>query len=91
MFGKLVFALCTNNLAAMNNFAKAVENVGRHYSAELKAVALFLVSKPMPNKVRTLSPPRSVIECKVVSRQSGICSRCLVGGCSPRWMRCKSE
>jgi len=50
MFGKLVFALCTNNLAAMNNFAKAVENVGRHYSAELKAVALFLVSKPAPNK-----------------------------------------
>lgn len=53
MFGKLVFALCTNNLAAMNNFTKAVENVGRHYSAELKAVALFLVSKPAPNKVRT--------------------------------------
>ncbi|EPS97327.1 hypothetical protein FOMPIDRAFT_80002 [Fomitopsis schrenkii] len=50
MFGKLVFALCTNNLAAMNNFTKAVENVGRHYSAELKAVALFLVSKPAPNK-----------------------------------------
>ncbi|KZT64836.1 hypothetical protein DAEQUDRAFT_698078 [Daedalea quercina L-15889] len=50
MFGKLVFALCTNNLAAMNNFAKAVESVGRHYSAELKAVSLFLVSKPAPNK-----------------------------------------
>ena len=51
MFGKLVFALCTNNLAAMNNFSKAVENVGRLYSAELKAIALFLVSKPAPNKV----------------------------------------
>lgn len=50
MFGKLVFALCCNNLAAMNNFPKAVENLGRHYSADVKAVALFLVSKPAPNK-----------------------------------------
>ncbi|KZT05203.1 uncharacterized protein LAESUDRAFT_727140 [Laetiporus sulphureus 93-53] len=50
MFGKLVFALCNNNLAAMNNFPKAVENLGRHYSPDLKAVALFLVSKPGPNK-----------------------------------------
>lgn len=50
MFGKLVFALCCNNLAAMNNFPKAVENLSRHYSADVKAVALFLVSKPAPNK-----------------------------------------
>ncbi|KAI0946119.1 hypothetical protein AcV7_010175 [Taiwanofungus camphoratus] len=50
MFGKLVFSLCCNNLAAMNNLPKAVENLSRHYSADLKTVALFLISKPSPQK-----------------------------------------
>ena len=51
MFGKLVFALCCSNLAAMNNLPKAVETLARHYSADLKSVALFLISKPGPHKV----------------------------------------
>ncbi|OBZ74430.1 PAB-dependent poly(A)-specific ribonuclease subunit PAN3 [Grifola frondosa] len=50
MFGKLVFALCCSNLAAMNNLPKAVETLARHYSADLKSVALFLISKPGPHK-----------------------------------------
>ncbi|KAH9948457.1 hypothetical protein B0H21DRAFT_777847 [Amylocystis lapponica] len=53
MFGKLVFALCCSNLAAMNNLPKAIESLGRHYSADLKSVALFLISKPGPLKLMT--------------------------------------
>lgn len=52
MFGQLVFALCCNNLAAMNNVSKALETLGRQYSSDMKNVALFLISKPGPHKVR---------------------------------------
>ena len=52
MFGKLVFALCCSNLAATHSLTKALETLGRHYSADLKSVALFLISKPGPMKVR---------------------------------------
>ena len=50
-FGKLVFALCCNSVSAMNNLPKAMDTITRHYSPDLKNVALFLVSKPGPNKV----------------------------------------
>jgi PAB-dependent poly(A)-specific ribonuclease subunit 3 len=50
-FGRLVFALCCNNLAAMNNAPKALETLGRQYSSDMKNVALFLIS-PGPHKVR---------------------------------------
>lgn len=52
MFGRLIFALCCNNLAAMNNVSKAHETLGRLYSDDLKSVAMFLVSSPGPHKVR---------------------------------------
>jgi PAB-dependent poly(A)-specific ribonuclease subunit 3 len=52
MFGRLVFALCCNNLAAMNSVPKALETLGRQYSGDMKNVALFLISKPGPHKVR---------------------------------------
>lgn len=52
MFGRLVFALCCNNLAATNNVPKALEVLGRQYSSDMKNVALFLISKPGPHKVR---------------------------------------
>ena len=52
MFGTLIFMLCCNNLAAMNNMQKAIDHVGRNYSADLKSVALFLISKTGPHKVR---------------------------------------
>ena len=52
MFGKLLFSLCCNSLTAMNNLPKAVDNITRHYSPEMKNIALFLISKPSPMKVR---------------------------------------
>ena len=52
MFGRLVFALCCNNLAAINNVPKALEALGKQYSSDMKNVALFLISKPGPHKVR---------------------------------------
>ncbi|KAG1765162.1 hypothetical protein EV702DRAFT_1213722 [Suillus placidus] len=50
MFGRLVFALCCNNLAAMNTLPKALDVMGRQYSADMKAPALCLISKPGPHK-----------------------------------------
>ncbi|KAG1777892.1 hypothetical protein EV702DRAFT_1098247 [Suillus placidus] len=50
MFGRLVFALCCNNLAAMNTLPKALDVMGRQYSADVKALALYLISKPGPHK-----------------------------------------
>lgn len=49
-FGKLLFALCCNNPSAMNNLPKSLEIISRHYSVDLKNLALFLISKPNPNK-----------------------------------------
>lgn len=54
MFGRLIFALCCNNLAAMNTLTKALDMMGRQYSADVKTLALYLISKPGPHKV---SPP----------------------------------
>ncbi len=51
MFGALIFILCCNNLAAMNNMQKAIDHLGRYYSADLKSVALFLISKSGSHKV----------------------------------------
>ncbi|TFK87873.1 hypothetical protein K466DRAFT_490113 [Polyporus arcularius HHB13444] len=50
MFGALIFMLCCNNLAAMNNMQKAIDHLGRYYSADLKSVALFLISKSGSHK-----------------------------------------
>jgi PAB-dependent poly(A)-specific ribonuclease subunit 3 len=51
MFGRLVFALCCNNLAAMNTLPKALDVIGRQYSVDVKTLALYLISKPGPHKV----------------------------------------
>jgi hypothetical protein len=51
MFGRLVFDLCCNNLAAVNS-PNALETLGRQYWGDMKNVALFLISKPGPHKVR---------------------------------------
>lgn len=51
MFGRLVFALCCGNIAAMNTLPKALDIMGRMYSADVKTLALYLVSKPDPHKV----------------------------------------
>ncbi|KIJ18269.1 hypothetical protein PAXINDRAFT_161688 [Paxillus involutus ATCC 200175] len=50
MFGRLVFALCCGNLAAVNTLPKALDMMGRMYSADVKAFALSLISKPGPHK-----------------------------------------
>jgi PAB-dependent poly(A)-specific ribonuclease subunit 3 len=49
-FGKLVFSLCCHN-ASMNNLPKALEALSNAYSADLNKVAMFLISKPGPQKV----------------------------------------
>ncbi|OAX40680.1 hypothetical protein K503DRAFT_768340 [Rhizopogon vinicolor AM-OR11-026] len=50
MFGRLIFALCCNNLAAMNTLPKAIDMMGRQYSADVKTLALYLISKPGSHK-----------------------------------------
>lgn len=51
MFGRLIMGLCCNNLAAANNLPKSMETIGRHYTAEVKNVLLYLLTKPTPVKV----------------------------------------
>lgn len=51
MFGRLVFALCCGNLAAMNTLPKALDTMSRMYTADVKTLALYLISKPGPHKV----------------------------------------
>lgn len=55
MLGKLIFALCCNNVAAVSNLSKAVDIVSKQYSADLKVLALFCISKPGIHKVRRAS------------------------------------
>ena len=45
MFGKVVFALCCNNVAAWNpqHLQTSLETIGRIYSTDIKNVALFLI------------------------------------------------
>ncbi|CAK5267354.1 unnamed protein product [Mycena citricolor] len=52
MFGRLVFVLCTGNVVASSgsNFQKSLEVMGRMYSPEVKAVALFLINKNSSHK-----------------------------------------
>lgn len=51
MFGRLVFGLCCGNPAAINTLPKALDVMGRMYSADVKTLALYLISKPGPHKV----------------------------------------
>lgn len=53
MFGRLLFALCCNNLAASSgpHFQKSLEFMGRNYSSDVKNAALFLISKGGPHRV----------------------------------------
>lgn len=46
MLGALIMQLCTGSMGSMHNIQKAVESIGRNYSADLKSVVLFLLSKP---------------------------------------------
>ncbi|KAF8182956.1 hypothetical protein BJ912DRAFT_977300 [Pholiota molesta] len=50
-FGRLIFALCTGNLAAatQGNLQKSVESMKKGYSMEIQALALFLCSKIQKN------------------------------------------
>ena len=60
MFGRLVLALCCNNISAASppHFQKSLELIGRLYSADIKNVALFLISKGGPHRVRFSSSYR---------------------------------
>jgi PAB-dependent poly(A)-specific ribonuclease subunit 3 len=51
MFGKLVFALCCGHAGAVGaSFGKSLEFVQKHYSPDLKAVALFMLSPPQAHQ-----------------------------------------
>lgn len=52
-FGRLIFALCCNNVSAAvgPNFQKSLDHIHRTYGTEIKTLALFLISKPTPHKV----------------------------------------
>lgn len=51
MFGALILMLCCSNVNAMSNLQKALDHLTRNFSADLKSVVLFLISKASPHKV----------------------------------------
>jgi PAB-dependent poly(A)-specific ribonuclease subunit 3 len=52
-FGRLLIVLCCNNISACTTLPKSLEVFSKHYSSELKNLALYLfTSKPGPHKVR---------------------------------------
>lgn len=54
MFGRLLFALCCSSVMATSgtNFQKSLDVMGRLYSPDVKNVALFLINKGGPHRVR---------------------------------------
>ncbi|KAI6015683.1 hypothetical protein EDC04DRAFT_2608684 [Pisolithus marmoratus] len=52
MFGRLVIALCCSSITALNALPKALEIMSRIYSPDINTLALYLISKPGPHKVR---------------------------------------
>ncbi|EKM52715.1 uncharacterized protein PHACADRAFT_261316 [Phanerochaete carnosa HHB-10118-sp] len=50
MFGRLILSLCCNNLGAVNNLQKSLENVGRNYPQEIRNIIVYLMQKPSPLK-----------------------------------------
>ncbi|TFY83968.1 hypothetical protein EWM64_g28 [Hericium alpestre] len=62
MFGKLIFALCCSNVAAINNLNKALDVMSKTYSADVKNVALFCLSKPGMHKLFDMIGSRLLTE-----------------------------
>lgn len=54
LFGRLVFSLACSNVNAWTapQFQKSLDHMARTYSPDLKSVALYLISKPTPHKVK---------------------------------------
>ncbi|KAF8512098.1 hypothetical protein BU17DRAFT_96630 [Hysterangium stoloniferum] len=73
-FGRLILALCCNNLAAANNLTKSLEVVMRNYTPDLKTVILFLISKPSPvksiNQLFEMIGSRLLTEMEALQHQS---------------------
>lgn len=64
--GKLIIALGCGSTSSVHNLPKSVDHISRAYSAELKNVVLYLLSKPGPRKsideVLALAGPRVLDE-----------------------------
>ncbi|KAJ3055482.1 PAB-dependent poly(A)-specific ribonuclease subunit 3 [Rhizophlyctis rosea] len=65
-FGQLIVALACGSLAAVHNLPKSIDFIVRHYSADIKNVMLYLLSKPSNFKgiddVITMVGPRILNE-----------------------------
>lgn len=89
LFGRLLVALCCNSLAALSALPKALDTIGRIYSSDIQALALFLVSKPAPLKVSFRRPfdlRLMVLHHSPLRKSSNILV--LIVYCVT-WMRCK--
>ncbi|KAI9203946.1 uncharacterized protein BJ171DRAFT_507112 [Polychytrium aggregatum] len=64
--GQLIVALCCGALGAVHNLAQSVEYIGRQYSADVRNVIMYLLSKPTTFKsiddVITMMGPRLLTE-----------------------------
>ncbi|BFZ59394.1 PAB-dependent poly(A)-specific ribonuclease subunit 3 [Saitoella coloradoensis] len=48
--GRLIVSIACGSPLAANDFPSAVDFISRHYSAELKDIIVYLISKPSPTK-----------------------------------------
>lgn len=58
-FGHVVLTLCCNNLPPIN-VPQAIDTMSRAYSHDMKALMLYLVSKPTPQKVSLQGKSKAV-------------------------------
>ncbi|KAG6901730.1 hypothetical protein C0995_008618 [Termitomyces sp. Mi166 len=67
MFGRLIFALCCNNITATSgqNYQKSLDFISRNYSAELKEAATWFTGRVAP--IRTINMFLDKISTRVVS------------------------
>lgn len=52
--GKLLLSLCCRSHTAINAIGPSIEFLGSRYSAELKNVIVYLLSKPTPSSFATI-------------------------------------
>ncbi|KAI9104855.1 hypothetical protein DFS34DRAFT_645550 [Phlyctochytrium arcticum] len=72
--GQMTLALACGSLSAVHNLAKSVDYVVRHFSADMKNVVYYLLSKPTPYKtvddVITMIGPRILQEINFAHQQN---------------------
>ena len=73
MFGALILQLAAGSFTPIHNITKAAEILGRHYSADLKNVALYLtMPQSHPRVCRLTSLSHAVVLIETTEHQAAL-------------------